>query len=730
MANNGPEVVYVEDQLDYDTTATKSKRGAYDGGWWNKPAIDPDLEAEAKEWLTADEIRDRGAFRSDEFKSPWWLDIKQLIAFERKNSELPDTDDGNRSFWDWFRTYRLSERLTSNRGGVSWRDQIGSSYTPATNNLTHWWSNAGYDSAGSDRSRKLAIAIGAVKTTVSVIQSSVKRYRVEFASESSGATNYTNFDEQIVVVSPEAILDTSLSDDDAIEITTGYGLHEASHIEYTEPIVSCLLDPDEIQPMALAKTILNIIEDARIEQRTSDKFPGFASYFGKMLDHLWQTTKDHAPTAYSSDLTARVNAMLASVRWPSQYESTARADPQLSADFDWYADWIKRYLDDDIEPRQAIIDCIDHFKLDEQTQQQLDELQQQQDNVPHSPFDSLTDEQLSNQLDELARELGMPAHSGCPSPKHIHGKNAKLDDSVAEEVQELVEGELHQDDPVITMIDSMGNNLGGPTITWFKPPLSDAGKFSYRKPDGLVQRMKSAFFFRKALPQFSERLLKTGQVDDEEVWRFGAGDYRIFENRITPEQPDANVVMLVDMSGSMAGSRTESAQDLANTMLECLTTMRGIRTSVRGHTSAENEAHGGDCMIYRLWEQGDPKQRIGLINSLWHGWNYDGFAIDAVCQEMLKSQRPREQMVLFVLSDGKPNARRFVYSGMPAMDHVRQVVDYYAKRGITVIQIAIDPEMRVGDQSRMYRYWIPFSDRQKLPAQLTSMLIKLFGSDQ
>ena len=190
------------------------------------------------------------------------------------------------------------------------------------------------------------------------------------------------------------------------------------------------------------------------------------------------------------------------------------------------------------------------------------------------------------------------------------------------------------------------------------------------------------------------------------------------------EQDFIAATMLIDCSGSMHGGNLARAQMLASVLLECFSTMPNARVKVRGHAYT-----GGDaCNVYRIWEPGDPRTRLGLFEFVDSGSNYDGYAIEYCATEMLKDARPNETKLLIVLSDGRPNGG-LQYRGMPAMKHVRRVTDAFGRKDIALFQIAVDSAVTSTDQSTMFANWIPF-DAHQLPMKLGRLLIKMFGAQQ
>jgi len=306
-----------------------------------------------------------------------------------------------------------------------------------------------------------------------------------------------------------------------------------------------------------------------------------------------------------------------------------------------------------------------------------------------------------------------------------------LSEDQGEELEKLLNEQYQQFEAFFKMKD--GNNKLGPKIEVMRPEETQWSKQAYRRPGGMAERLREVFFFRKTVTSETERLLKNGAIDEEELWRVGIGDDRVFERYTEPEEVATSVTMLIDVSGSMYGQGIERAQDLANVMLACLRTQRGVRVRVRAHSTGEVE-YSQTSQIYRIWEPGDPDTRIGLLAHTGQGSNFDGFAIDWCAKELNDTAQANEQKLLIVLSDGLPagqiteNGNSAYYGGEPAMEHMRQVGDYWERQGVKTVQIAIDHDgIRPEDQAKMFKYWIGYSSDQKLLVDLTKLLAKTFG---
>jgi len=695
--------------------------------WWGRGkttnvfSADPAVVKEAEALgIDQDEIDDGGGWRNDEHKRVHWLRLRQLVEYTKADKRI----ESDAEFWKWFADFRETEKIGASRGAVSYSSYSGGWVSKPKDYLSEWWKGWGYGGA-SGEDRKLAVALSMATATVGVINQSGIRYSVRY---SSGGENYTDLRDRQVVISPAAVLDNKIDDERAIRITTGLALHEGSHTEYTPAVAKVLEHPTEITPIRVSSLLLNILEDLRIERLTAEKFPGFASYFNDIAEWGWERDGGgNAPKKWGPDLKNKLNTVILAAKWSDDYEPIARGDAELSAEFDWWKAWGESYRNapTNDSARQLVLDALSRLKADPATAKELAQMAAAEKKIKdaqYGPGKPLTDEEFEELLKELRGQLGNPAGiEACPSPEHAHGVPIQLSEEQSREVQKLVDEKME-----IKFSQFPDKETGpAPELIITKPLESDESKAAYRVPDrNMVQRIKAKFFFRKRVPIFDERMLKRGQVDDEELWRVGVNDFRVFLQRHVSEEDFVQATMLVDCSGSMHGRNIERAQMLATVLLECFSTMPNARAKVRGHAHTGND----DCSIYRIWEPGDPRSRLGLFGYVPSGSNYDGYAIEYCATEMLADARPNETKLLIVLSDGRPNGGHR-YSGLPAMKHVRWVTDHFSRKDINVVQIAVDPGVHSSDQATMFANWIPFDDKQ-LPTALGRLLIKMFGAEQ
>jgi hypothetical protein len=705
-----------------------------------------------------DEIRAHGASRTHENGNIYWLNVDQLREFNRMDRTLTDDDD----FWAWFdaavnkwgkKPIGKASKKRGHFGGLaSWSSGSGggfSGWSGAKKYLSDWWGGSSYFGGSSDKVRKLAVAVQAISTTIRVVDSHDRRMRVMLATdEKEGAPeSYTAYDEQVIQVSPMALLDAKIEEGEGIDITTGFALHEASHAEYSERTLKHMRQPTLLRPVSIVSLLHNVLEDVRIEHLTGEEFPGFVGYFEKALDYLWKISKDHRPVVWGPELKDKMNAVIAACKWYAEFKPKAAGNPALAAEVEWWHEWVEGYRTNTVPMRAALIAGLDRLKADPDTKKQLEEMEEKEKAAEKAEGlkPELKPEDLKKLVKKMLEEAGMGGLASCSSGESPGGgvadpsgkRKPGIGAGEAGEVARLVKSEIEAGFVKEMKIPDMGGL--NPRITVLRPPETAASKRLFEPANpGLVSRMRRAFFFRPSAIEDVERLMKTGQIDEDELWRGGLpdGDYRMFEQRRIESAPDTAITFLIDASGSMAGhsggygshakTKVQIAQDLAQIMLACLKDMNGVRVRVRAHTGDTPDSGSKGVALYRIWDVGEPQTRLSLMGqppngAIQMGNNYDGYAIGWCIKELVQHAKPNEQMVLIVLSDGYPAGSS--YGGGPAYAHMRETIAWGEKQGVDTIQIAIEGGM---NQAEMFKHFVMFESTEKLPMQLTALLRKIF----
>ena len=202
-------------------------------------------------------------------------------------------------------------------------------------------------------------------------------------------------------------------------------------------------------------------------------------------------------------------------------------------------------------------------------------------------------------------------------------------------------------------------------------------------------------------------------------------DQRYFASRKLPQDlPDMAVSVLVDHSGSMNGTRIETAMK-ASLLLHSFCTGLNIPVAVAGH-NAVNGGGGVNYMIYADFEQISGKDRYraskmaaSITRMKANHCNRDGLALK-IAEELL-SRRPEQVKLLMIVSDGRPNHDG--YGGEEAAKDIQGILRKAKQKGIEVIACAIGDDKDnikaiYGDS------FVDISDLGRLPKTLVSIVKK------
>lgn len=711
---------------------------------WDDDILDED-------GLEGHEIRAGGGLRKDENGDEYWLKLDHLREFNRMDTTIKE----DKEFWDWFRNAREAwglkprTRRSYGRGHVDATSYgFGAGAGKGYKYLNDYWGGSSYfgkaySGSGSRERVKLAVGLQAVQTTIRVIDDHDRRMSVRFATqdEEGGEVrrdpkSYTDYEGRVIVVSPMALLDDKIDEGEGIDVTHGLALHEASHAKYSEATLKDIRQPTMLYPVAVTSLLHNVLEDVRIEALTAENFPGFAGYFDKTLGYLWDVMEPNVPQEWGPEIGKKLNAVIAACKWRPQFEAhldKQKPSPKIEELRDhiaWWHAWVTRYQDGTTPLRKSLVEGLE--RLREDSKPEMDEMEKADRSMA---ADRMNVNDLRGHIERMLKEKGVTMKP-CDSSWGAAGGGIKdptgrrkpgIGTGDEQEVNRMAKWEIEEGrirDFHIPDADGAGN----PTMVVLHPTESDASREESRKGlrQGIVSRMRNAFAFRPSAMEWSTKLQRGGTVDEDEMWRAGIGDYRVFEQKHVESTPDTAVTLLVDISGSMRGwtddytSKLTQAAELATIMLTCLKDIKGVSVRVRAHTGDTGDNPRGP-VIYKIWDRGDPMSRVGLIKTMNNGNNYDGFAIGWCARELMTVQA--DQRVIIVLSDGYPAGTR--YGGEPAMDHVKKTTRWAAQRGVQSVQIAIDEAMDAARQSQMFDNWVPFESAEKLPAQLTAVLTRI-----
>lgn len=187
-----------------------------------------------------------------------------------------------------------------------------------------------------------------------------------------------------------------------------------------------------------------------------------------------------------------------------------------------------------------------------------------------------------------------------------------------------------------------------------------------------------------------------------------------------PEAPSLSVGILIDESGSMWSCERYYNASLAATCLASMCHDLKVPVTIYGHS--ENGAATQEIRVYADWAKNDKKdfERLQAIHV--GGNNRDGAGLAAICKRM--DVCPTDRKLLFVISDGQPNARN--YGGNLAKRDIQDVVQTYTKKGFKIVAVAIGDDKPQIEEIYGKQRFMDCSDLSKLPETMSAMLRRIY----
>jgi Mg-chelatase subunit ChlD len=191
-------------------------------------------------------------------------------------------------------------------------------------------------------------------------------------------------------------------------------------------------------------------------------------------------------------------------------------------------------------------------------------------------------------------------------------------------------------------------------------------------------------------PSAPKREQRTGRVDRRRLARVAVADPRVFTRRGAPAPDKVRVTILVDASGSMSWVNNvhEALGRVAVQVCRELADATDMLPWVHADVVAFSTM-GMDCVLYPLWETGQPTKNVDLYGEVTLGGTEEGYALAYTYDALKERIRDREQGLIIIISDGGPSEPL----------HVASVVRMCREGGIPVVSVALTESAQ---QPKMY----------------------------
>ena len=572
----------------------------------------------------------------------------------------------------------------------------------------------------------------------------------------SGGQSYT--DGKTITLSPnikEKEFDTAV----------GLALHEASHILYTDfpkleeymnglrHKVGYLHSDAEVR-----KVLLNIVEDLYIDAMTYRSAPGYRGYYSslyqkyfgdkKIVEGLW--SKDYAEPTWNNYLFHLIN-----IRNP---ERNLQALPGLETMFKMldlpnvlrmstFEDriYLSKYLFDTIS---KYVDATKEYQ--QQLQEQLGQGGDGAEKTLNELLEQMADQQESD--DEQEGNGGgsgagkFTASNGVNIGEEMEGTNAidldKLSDKAKEQLRKLIEGQKEFikgqpkkgklskadqqkvdawaevdmekktvgansefskkglplyiiNDVTKSFIDNLGNTYG---------LRSYVGTYSQNRINDAINRGK--LLAKKLQLRNEERSLKTsrldsGKIDKRLLHEIGFDNFDIFSKVNINAYKPSYIHISIDQSGSMQGSKFDSAMEFAamfataSKYIKNIHLVISLRSTFDGSGKTGWSRHNLQNIPYLMYIFDSKKHNIQHVRSLFpkvsaNNLTPEGLCFDGIMKDTIQKSANTEAYFINIC-DGEPYMNyssgngSFEYGGPKAQAHSKKQMQRMEQNGVKFI---------------------------------------------
>jgi len=489
-----------------------------------------------------------------------------------------------------------------------------------------------------------------------------------------GGGSYT--DGSTVVLDSTYLRAEGFSKPFAADCYLGVGVHELAHVLYTDftRYIEVAQDIGDTAHIKLFKTVVNIIEDIRIEKLIHANYPTLAIPLSALSNyHLAEAEDLFAESAHekikgvSSDLSAlfylcRQDKLPRTSLWVAKEEFLRLCVEELTP--------FPTTFEEVLTAGSVIASAIY-----EENKESIE---------AHS---SLFDELISALVNVLGDEFS-------PSTKRS-AKNTYRP------------GESGQN----------ASTLNNATFVEASPDREDyVSALTAVKP--YISRIRKRFDFYDYHYVANSHSNPRGDLDEGKFPDALTGARNIYIKKERVVSKEFNVVLLVDLSGSMQGEEIAQARRTAVLLYEALKHNNSLKLFIYGHT-ADHRLNDGSVAPTAIYVFKEPGKKfnphvLGGIQALAN--NRDGVAIESTVARVKSISNLNT--LLITISDGSPAAVNYANG----LAHTKSVVDALPSQKVFPFQIQIGD---YGDPGAMFDKYLVLSDFSDLPKQLVRVLKKM-----
>lgn len=603
-----------------------------------------------------------------------WFDDYYDESGSYKSSTKTSWEDWKSSWKKWKEEGYWTDRRKTYKSSLG---HGGRSLTSTTSYISNYYSSAygtGHSAEDSDRAEKLLSKTYSTVREFVIILNFPFDVHVQFVGNRREHEYklHRSLEQRRIFVDTSIFDDKTKSDEEVINVTCGFGIHEAAHLLYTEyELYKTFFDDSSTLPGKVSTTarefmkkIFELIEDERVEDKLLSNRPGYLDFIKYMKDYSF---KKYTGFSMSKDnkFCQFFDTLIRLIRFPDEIdEKVIESYSELYGKIKEQVTPLPERTKESLIASKNIVNLI------------LSEFSEDDISILTSAMS-----QINTAINIMSTEIlyGYDKDSEIdPSKKRI----GKIIDT-NEYLYKMVMGTMEK---------------GSKSTVFFEKKVGDRGKYLEvsKKVSRYVPAIKKLISGVDKNTSFNIHGCRYGLLDTSKLAEAYQGVPQVYIRQGHSVTNKTTVCVLIDESGSMGGSKERKAVEAGILLNEALGSLPGVDLYVYGHTADIGGIGNLNMSIYREGSVYKPKYSMSDIKARCQ--NRDGEAIIETAKRVRKFTQ--SQCIMFVISDGEPAA--YGYGGYDAIKDVRNSVTTVENMGFEVIQISIDYVYRVQDMFTNY----------------------------
>jgi hypothetical protein len=528
-------------------------------------------------------------------------------------------------------------------------------------------------------------------------------------SESSFSKKKKNETTRKIFLSTKMLDDDKITDAEKIDILCGSGIHEASHLKYTElRVISNFSDICKktltLGMNEVVTLLANIIEDERVEDRLLRERPGYENFITKKKE--FDYNRCGVATSETDTISQLFKNIVKFIRFRSNFQAES-----IPTEYTYIFDKVDKELQDIYGSNvgNTKLSC----KIAEDLSKFLTESLEKNHGFDHTTIQKklhVTSVKISNAYTQIFSGLDSEIELTSKIRSELKKLQTTLVDDYSLTIREkLACGDCVRDANKTLIIKDVEGDI-------------DNYNSIKKKILPLVPALKRILIAQNKNYDFTIHGCRSGILDTTKLAEAYQGVPQVYTRLGHVRTNNTAICVLIDESGSMGYGfhgtyRYKVARECGILFNEAFGGIPGVDLFIYGHTADNIEEGTAELSVYR--EPGmkiDQYKALSKVSAKYE--NRDGDAILSAARRIRKYTN--SHCTMFVISDGSPCAVDY-YGSEAVNDTRKKIIEAQKTQNVDVIGICIDSEV---PGSKLYDSYVNLYDLNELPKTLGRLIKK------